>query len=188
MDKINTPSGKANIQGDYAGGLIYCDCTGEFVLPDYLPEIRKIIRIDAKAIPSGKFIGSQKAEFAGIVAYTVIYAGAEGELSSTSLSSDYEFSCNLPSSSEGDFAIVADTSVDNTVCRLFGPRKLSLRSTLKSRTHVYARNKISELGGQRFWSLHRPSHLPHSDPDGGWGIVRLPGLRAIRVPSPFPPA
>ncbi|MBQ1244965.1 MAG: LysM peptidoglycan-binding domain-containing protein [Clostridia bacterium] len=146
MDKINTPSGKANVQGDYAGGLIYCDCTGEFVLPDYLPEIRKIIRIDAKAIPSGKFIGSQKAEFAGIVAYTVIYTGAEGELSSTSLSSDYEFSCNLPSSSEGDFAIVADTSVDNTVCRLFGPRKLSLRSTLKSRTHVYARNKISELG------------------------------------------
>ncbi len=147
MDKLSKPS-PSLIQGDFSGEYVYCDCVGEFVLPDYLPEIRKIIRIDSKSIPSGKFIGSQKAEFAGIVAYTIIYTDAEGELCSTSLSSDYEFFCNLPAESEGDFSIVADTSVDNTACRLFGPRKLSLRSTLKSRVHIYAKSKISELDGE----------------------------------------
>ena len=42
--------------------------------------IRKIIKIDTKAIPSGKFIGGSKAEFAGIVAYTVIYSDSDGKL------------------------------------------------------------------------------------------------------------
>lgn len=144
MEKSNKPT-PSHVQSDFCGEYVYCDCVGEFVFPDYLPEIRKIIRIDSKAIPSGKFVGSQKAEFAGIVAYTIIYTDADGELSSTSLSSDYEFSCHLPTESEGDFSIIADTSVDNTVCRLFGPRKLSLRSTVKSRVHLYAKNRISEL-------------------------------------------
>ena len=146
MDKINALSGRgAEIQKDIAGETTVCECTGEFTLPDYLPEIRKIIKIDSKAIPSGKFLGGSKAEFAGIVAYTVIYSDADGKLASTSLSSEYEFSTSLPQGENTDIAIVADTEIENTVCRLSGPRKLSLRSTLKSKIHMYAERVVSEL-------------------------------------------
>lgn len=146
MDKNNVLSqGGANIQSDLSGENVFCECTGEFTLPDYLPEIRKIIRIDGKAIPSGKFLSSSKAEFAGIVAYTIIYSGAEGELASCSLSCDYEFSCNIPSNDLGDLSIIVDTELDNTVCRLSGPRKLSLRSSIKNKVHIYANSSIKEI-------------------------------------------
>ena len=146
MDKTNVFSqGGANIQSDLSGENVFCECTGEFTLPDYLPEIRKIIRIDGKAIPSGKFLSSSKAEFAGIVAYTIIYSCAEGELASCSLSCDYEFSCNIPSNDLGDLSIIVDTELDNTVCRLSGPRKLSLRSSIKNKVHIYANSSIKEI-------------------------------------------
>ena len=146
MDKINALSQKgAEIQKDLAGETAVCECTGEFTLPDYLPEIRKIIKIDSKAIPSGKFIGGSKAEFAGIVAYTVIYSDSDGKLAATSLSSEYEFSTPISQSENSDMAIAADTCIENTVCRLSGPRKLTLRSTLKSKIHIYAQSSISEL-------------------------------------------
>ena len=146
MDKINALSKKgAEIQKDLSDEIAICECTGEFTLPDYLPEIRKIIKIDSKAIPSGKFIGGSKAEFAGIVAYTVIYSDSDGKLAATSLSSEYEFSSNLPQNEISDMAVVACTGIENTVCRLSGPRKLTLRSTLKSRIHIYARCVVNEI-------------------------------------------
>lgn len=146
MDKINALSKKgAEIQKDLADETAVCECTGEFTLPDYLPEIRKIIKIDTKAIPSGKFIGGSKAEFAGIVAYTVIYSDSDGKLAATSLSSEYEFSANLPQSEITDMAVVACTDIENTVCRLSGPRKLTLRSTLKSKIHIYAKCVVNEI-------------------------------------------
>ena len=149
MDKINALLEKgAEIQKDLAGETAICECTGEFTLPDYLPEIRKIIKIDSKAIPSGKFIGGSKAEFAGIVAYTVIYSDADGKLAATSLSSEYEFSSNLPKNEIADMAVVADTGIENTVCRLSGPRKLTLRSTLKSKIHIYAKCVANEISDE----------------------------------------
>ena len=133
-----------NIQKDHSGDFSYCEAQGDFTLPDYLPEIRKIIRIDATVIPSGRFIGSGKAELAGSVAYNLIYSDAEGKLSATSLSSDYELSIPLPTE-HGDLSLSVDSTAENTQCRLSGPRKLSLRTTVKNRIHIYSNSPVTEI-------------------------------------------
>ena len=135
---------KQVMQKEISGEIIFCEAQGDFILPDYLPEIRKIIRIDTKIIPSGKFIGASRATLAGIAAYNLIYTDSDGKLAATSLSSDYEFSVPLPSE-HGELYVVADGTLENTQCRLGGPRKLSLRTGIKNRVHVYSSGAVSEI-------------------------------------------
>ena len=55
------------MQKDGAGEYIFTETSGDYILPDYLPEIRKILKVTSKVIPAGKFISGGKAEFAGTV-------------------------------------------------------------------------------------------------------------------------
>ena len=141
-----------SIQKDLAGDFIYCEAQGDFTLPDYLPEIRKIIRIDSTVIPSGRFIGNGKAELAGSVAYNVIYSDAEGKLCATSLSSDYELSVPIGADC-GELSVSVDSIAENTQCRLSGPRKLSLRTAVKSRVHVYTVAPCAQIVDEELYDL-----------------------------------
>lgn len=145
MEKLDARiNEKQTIQKEITGDFVYCDTQGDFTLPDYLPEIRKIIRIDTTVIPSGKFISANRAEFAGIAAYNLIYSDADGSLASTSLSSEYEFSVPITSDA-GDCCVVADASSASTQCRLSGPRKLSLRTSIKNAVHVYCTSAVESV-------------------------------------------
>ena len=65
------------IERDVCGEVITSEAAGEYVLPDYQPEIRKILHVRAAVLPSGKYLGGAKAEFAGTVAHTVLYTDAD---------------------------------------------------------------------------------------------------------------
>lgn len=122
------------VERDVCGETVCCEAVGEYTLPDYQPEIRKILHIRAAVLPSGKYMGGAKAEFAGTVAHTVLYADAEGKLASVTLNADYDFSLPLPDG--GEYTAVVDTMAEGTTCRLSGPRKLSLRTRLRSLVHL----------------------------------------------------
>ncbi|MBQ7011144.1 MAG: DUF3794 domain-containing protein [Clostridia bacterium] len=121
---------------DVFGDTVLCDVSEEFSLPEYEPEIRKILRVSARVLPAGKYVGSGRAEFAGTVVYTLIYAGSEGEIACVNLSSDYEFAVPCPS---GEPAVYADTRADSVLCRPLGPRRLQFRTKLKSRVQMLSR-------------------------------------------------
>ena len=129
------------MERDVCGEVITCEAAGEYVLADYQPEIRKILCVRAAVLPSGKFIGGAKAEFAGTVAHTVLYADAEGKLSSVTLHTDYEFS--HPLTEAGEYTAVADTMAEGTTYRLGGPRKISLRTRLHSLVHLYKKDCLT---------------------------------------------
>ena len=129
------------ISRDICGETVICEAAGEYTLPDYQPEIRRLLHVRAAILPAGKYMGGAKAEFAGAVAHTVLYADGEGKLASVTLDSDYEFSVPLPDG--GSYTAMADTMVESTVCRLSGPRKLSLRTRLCSLVHVMGEEGIT---------------------------------------------
>ena len=122
---------------DLSGEEITTESTGEYTLPDYQPEVRRLLRIDARLVPSGKFLGGSKAEFAGSVVYNLIYTDGEGQLCSTELTSEYEFAVPLTGDAEED-AVSAVPRIETVNCRLSGPRRLSLRALLRARIHVFA--------------------------------------------------
>ncbi len=134
MEELRKEQTSATYERDTGRESVPAECTVEHTLPDYMPEIRKILRVDAREISGGRYLDDAHAEFAGIVGYTVTYTDGEGRVSAVSLNGDY----TLTAPRGGDGATVAymDAEVENTVCRLGGPRRLSLRSSLRCRPHL----------------------------------------------------
>ena len=121
------------------------DVSEEFILPDYTPEVRKVLCVKAEALPESKYVSDTQSasnvEFGGTVTYSVIYTDDEGKLSSTPLSSSYEARSPIPQNSS---AVFIDTEVDSVTCRVSAPRKLTLKSRLKSRIMTISENEIEE--------------------------------------------
>ena len=117
----------------------------EFSLPDYVPEVRKVLLTRASVLPESKFIsdGEKNAtlEFGGSVNYTVIYVDDEGNLSSTPLSSTYEEKANISTSPSSVFV---DTAIDSINLRATAPRKLNIKSRLKSKIYSCKKSEYQE--------------------------------------------
>lgn len=122
----------------------FCDKTltdeiaQDFTLPDYQPEIRKLLSVTPSILPPSRFLGAGEAEFAGNVAFTVLYIGGDGGLYTTELSAPYTF--RVPMEGDERFAgnmplqVDAETTVDSLITRVSAPRKLSVKCRL--RAHV----------------------------------------------------
>ncbi|MBQ7171405.1 MAG: LysM peptidoglycan-binding domain-containing protein [Clostridia bacterium] len=126
------PKEEKKISRVVCGEPVYTEVSEEFTLPEYEPEIRRILRVSARVLPSGRYIGAGKAEFAGTVLYSLLYQGEEGKTADLPLSSEYHITAPL-ADAEKDLRVFAETEAENTVCRPTGPRKVSFRTRLKSR-------------------------------------------------------
>ena len=107
---------------------VYTESQVDYVLPDYMGDMRKILFTEATVRPSGKFAGGEAVEMSGIVVYNVIYLDSDGALSSVEFSSDYDYSVKCSGDNYNDS--VAATRVSNYAIRLIGPRKISARASL----------------------------------------------------------
>ena len=123
-----------------------CDVSGDFVLPDYLPEIKRLLRVTPTVSESSKYVGQGSVEFAGAVNYTVLYADGDGRLFCAPLSSDYDFECKT-GGTDGELssdAVFCDTGIESVNCRPVGPRKLVMKSRLCSRVRAFENTAIPE--------------------------------------------
>ncbi len=126
------------------------ELSADFTLPDYMPEIRKMLGITAKISPLTCYIGGKNIEFSGRIDYDIIYTGGDGALSSAPLGSDFSFEVTpeLQSSfSDGDFTAYADVDTENLHCRVTAPRKLTVKCRLTSLVTAFCREDISMRGG-----------------------------------------
>lgn len=135
-ETFHLPEGEENkILRDRCGENILTECTEDFILPDYMPEIRKLLRLDAKAVPTGHFIGSDRIEAAGSILYTLLYAGADGKITSVPLHSDYTYT--VPAKDYVPTAYVCRDALESVQCRPAGPRKVSIRARIAAKPHAY---------------------------------------------------
>lgn len=117
------------------------ECSDDFTLPDYQPEIRRLLHISASVLPPAKYIGGNNAEFNGTLDYQVLYVGSDGALYSVPLSAEYNFSCPLDAGSDFDInegvLVFADMNAENVTSRVSAPRKLTIRCRLRSHVRGY---------------------------------------------------
>lgn len=110
------------------------DVSEEFSLPDYVPEIRRLLCVKAQPLPESKYVSDKgegtEIEFGGTMTYLLIYTDDEGSLCSLPLTSNYEAQTILLSRPE---TIFIDTVVDSVSPRVNAPRKITVKSRLKSR-------------------------------------------------------
>ena len=47
--------------------ILYPECNEDFILPDYMPEIRRVLRLSATRLPEEPYVGADATEFEGRV-------------------------------------------------------------------------------------------------------------------------
>ena len=119
---------------DVAPDAVRGECVIDVTLPDYQDEIRRIYSASACVLPSGKYVSGGKAEFAGTVRHTVLCGNADGGVSVLSLPGDYLLSFPVP---DGCDPVLLPVIPDAPVCRLIGPRRLSIRTPLSASARCY---------------------------------------------------
>ncbi len=105
----------------------------EYALPDYLPDITRLLRVSARVESPEKYCGNDTLEYDGKLFFSIIYATSDGEIKNATFDTDYSGSVALP---ERDALSVVDTDTytDAVNCRLSGPRKLAVKTRLI--THI----------------------------------------------------
>ncbi len=111
-----------------------CDVSEEFTLPDYIPEVRRIVGVRAVATLDGKYLTGNELEADGGVTYTVLYVSGEGGLCQTSQTSSYTGKIPLKSADDDRFTaadLILSGEAENASCRVTAPRKLTLSSRVR---------------------------------------------------------
>ncbi len=123
------------------------EVSGDFSLPDYQPEIRRILHVSYTILPPAKYVSGGGVEFNGSIEYQILYVGADGGLYTAPLTSEY--SLNVPFDG-GNFdlgegvTVWINTTMGSIYPRLSAPRKLSIRCRLTSRVCAYGKMPLEE--------------------------------------------
>lgn len=116
-----------------------CESGCEYILPDYMGDIKKLLFYRAKAIPTGKFVGEGNVEVSGVVEYEVLYADSDGRLTAVNASSDFSESFSVDSERYVDS--LEESKATNLKIRVTGPRKITMKAGVENLL------TISEDGG-----------------------------------------
>jgi len=71
------------------------ESAADFVLPEYMPPIRRVISVEAVPLPESRFLSGTAMELGGTLAFAVLYIGEDGAVSCASVTSEYTASCAL---------------------------------------------------------------------------------------------
>ena len=108
-------------------GTHHSESSGEFTLPDYLPDVRRVLRVTADPHVTGKYMTGERLELEGEVRMTLLYLSEESSVCAFSAVLPFSQSIAVPSLDETAI-ITAHLSCDTAACRLLGPRKCVLRT------------------------------------------------------------
>ena len=129
--------------------IITSEITNDYTLPDYQPEIRRVIAINENIAPVAKYISSDSVELDGNIDYTLLYVGADGALYSAPLSAEYSVSAPLSISAELDrsqaVTVIPKLCVENITARVTAPRKLTVRARLNCHVRAFGEAVFEEL-------------------------------------------
>lgn len=122
--------------------------TTDHTLPDYYPEIRRLLYVGATVLPPAKYVGGSRIELDGGVDYRMLYVGADGELYCAPFSGEY--SVAVPPDADVDVelgegvSVLAVAEAESLSPRVTGPRKLSLRTRMQSEISAFGRRGVEE--------------------------------------------
>ena len=124
-----------------------CESAGEYSLPDYNGDVKKILEVKTKVFPSGSFPSDDSLDFSGTVSYEVVYLDGDNNVTHAEFSTDYDAALRINAETYVDSDV--ETRVGNCNLRLVGPRKLSVKCSLESDVRLIER-KVYEACGDAF--------------------------------------
>ncbi len=130
-------------------GVKHTEISEEFILPDYLPDIKRIIRVDTKPKIDGKFITSGKVEYEGDIICHLLFCDEENRLKTVTFTAAFSDSIELSGTDEECIANLIPTP-ESISCRMINPRRVSLRLRLDTETTIWCKRSFTpSISGKR---------------------------------------
>ena len=124
------------------------ELSADYTLPDYRPEIRRLLYVGAVVLPPAKYVGGGRVELDGVVEYQILYVGADGELYSAPLTGEYGVALPLEGGAQIDFGegvcVLSSARAESVTPRVTGPRRLTLRTRLVCEVSAYGKRPMAE--------------------------------------------
>lgn len=124
------------------------EVSGEVSLPDYQPEIKRLLRVSATVQPPAHYVGGGAMEFTGTVDFCIYYTGNDGQMYCFPTSQEYALRVPLEAGADFDLsdALVcyATCEPEAVISRVSGPRRMSVKCRLRARVMAYGSCVIEE--------------------------------------------
>ena len=121
-----------------------CESVGEYSLPDYNGDVKRVLAVNPRLSPDGKFVGDDTLEVSGGVTYDVVYIDKDDEVTHAEFSTDYSAAVRINSQTYVDSLV--KTRVAGCNLRIVGPRKLSVKCSLESDVMITEEREHSVSG------------------------------------------
>lgn len=139
------PSGTPDMQLPLCDRVESTDLSGDFSLPDYQPEIKRLLRITASILPPTRYATADSVELTGSMDYFVLYTGNDNELYCAPLTAEYRMTVPLDDDTRvqlipgGEPRIVCtcDVVAESIGGRVTAPRRLNIKSRLRAHVKAY---------------------------------------------------
>lgn len=143
MEKYTEKTQSGYMQLPICDKSVNTELSGDFTLPDYQPEIKRLLRVTASVLPPSKYVGDHGASLAGNIDYYVLYTGSDNALYCAPLTAEYKIEMPLDLADGGGDGYLRELSCSSEIIpdmisgRVTAPRKISIKCRLKSRVQVF---------------------------------------------------
>ncbi len=139
-------TGTQFIKTELAKKTFFSELSKDYSLPDYQPEIKRLMKISANILPPKMDFGMDDAVFSGNIDYYVLYLGVDNQMYCAPISDEYNVSMPLENTDVSDFVDgFVDILPDNISGRVTAPRKITIRSKLKTAATVFSNSSVNEM-------------------------------------------
>ncbi len=146
MDQNAKNRSGADLQLPIADKTVTTELSGDFTLPDYQPEIKRLLWVSASVLPPSKYVGDRQAEFAGSIDYYVLYIGSDNSPYCAPLTAEYKV--DMPFEADlgelRSLSATANVVPDMISGRVTAPRKISIKCRLKSRVQTFGEMPLED--------------------------------------------
>ena len=146
---------RKSVQVPILNRTVTTELTGDFSLPDYQPEIKRLLRIETNILPPNRFAGTDGVELSGTLDYYVLYMGHDNGIYCAPLSTEYRMTAEPNAEERGLMAAVGepllcicDATADTPVGRVTAPRRLQIRCPIRATVKLYGEYRMQEDGDQ----------------------------------------
>ncbi len=132
---MNRENEKQSVLTKTFEGISHEEISAEYNLPDYLPDINRLLKVSAKISESSHYLSGDTVEYDGKLKCSLLYATGDGALKCAEF--EREFSgATAVSGTSGDCDIRFEPQIESVSCRLQNPRKLTAKMKLSLSTSV----------------------------------------------------
>ncbi len=133
---------RPSVQVPLAERTLSTEVVGDFSLPDYQPEIKRLLRIGVGVLPPLCSGSGRDTRIEGTLDYYVLYMGHDNALWCAPLSTEYSLAMPVEDSlgelSAGEpFVCLSDVTTESPVGRVTAPRRMSIRCRLQAKVKMY---------------------------------------------------